>query len=60
MVCDGMGPQQKPEMQEKLRETHLKKPVVQQVKQEKNIDSGKHAIIWCLWQARIKCEPHCQ
>ena len=45
MVCDGMGQQQKPEMQEKLQETHLKKPGVQQVKREEKIDSGKHAII---------------
>ena len=45
MVCDGMGQQQKSEMQEKLRETQLKKPGVQQVKREEKIDSGKHAII---------------
>ena len=60
MVCDGMEKQQEPKMQENLRETQLKKPGVQQVKREENIDSGKHTIIWCLWQARIKCEPHCQ
>ena len=45
MVCDGMEKQQEPEMQGKIRETHLKKPGVQQVKREENIDGGKHAII---------------
>ena len=45
MVCDWMKQQQKPEMQEKLWETHLKKPGAQQVKRDENIDSGKHAII---------------